>query len=45
MKRRTRAFVRRQANWFKPDDPGIVWMSPEADLESPALRFLAAGSG
>lgn len=25
MKRRTRIFVRRQANWFKPDDPDIHW--------------------
>lgn len=25
IKRRTRAFVRRQANWFKPDDPDILW--------------------
>jgi tRNA dimethylallyltransferase len=25
MKRSTRMFVRRQANWFKPDDPEIRW--------------------
>lgn len=25
MKRRTRQFVRRQANWFKADDPQISW--------------------
>jgi tRNA dimethylallyltransferase len=25
MKRSTRIFVRRQANWFKPDDPEIRW--------------------
>ena len=25
VKRRTRAFVRRQANWFKADDPNIHW--------------------
>ena len=25
IKRHTRAFVRRQANWFKPDDPAIRW--------------------
>ena len=25
MKRTTRAFVRRQANWFKPVDPNIHW--------------------
>ena len=30
MRRLTRIFVRRQANWFKPDDPGIHWCDPEA---------------
>lgn len=31
MKRLTRIFVRRQTNWFKPDDPEIRWftMGPE----------------
>lgn len=31
IKRNTRTFVRRQANWFKPDDPRIKWFqaSPE----------------
>ncbi len=27
MKRRTRIFVRRQANWFKREDPSIHWFS------------------
>jgi len=27
MKRRTRIFVRRQANWFKPGDPSIHWFT------------------
>jgi len=31
IKRNTRVFVRRQANWFKPDDPRIQWF--EADDE------------
>ena len=26
IKRRTRQFVRRQANWFKEDDPNIYWI-------------------
>ena len=32
MRRRTRIFVRRQANWFKADDPNIKWfeMGPTA---------------
>lgn len=25
IKRKTRLFVRRQAAWFKPSDPGIIW--------------------
>ncbi len=25
IKRDTRVFVRRQANWFKPDDPALLW--------------------
>lgn len=25
IRRNTRVYVRRQANWFKPDDPGITW--------------------
>ncbi len=32
MKRRTRTFVRRQTNWFKPDDPDIHWFSVEKDM-------------
>jgi tRNA dimethylallyltransferase len=31
MKRRTREYVRRQANWFKPDDPNIHWFHPEGE--------------
>ena len=29
IKFRTHKFVRRQANWFKPDDPAIQWIIPE----------------
>ena len=32
IKRNTRVFVRRQANWFKPDDPRITWFQAEDDL-------------
>ncbi len=32
MKRQTRIFVRRQANWFKAGDPGIKWFN--ADVEA-----------
>jgi tRNA dimethylallyltransferase len=30
MKRITRVFVRRQANWFKESDPQITWFNPAA---------------
>ena len=31
IKRNTRTFVRRQANWFKIDDPEIYWFTPQAE--------------
>ena len=31
MRRQTRVFVRRQANWFKPDDPHIHWFMAGPD--------------
>ena len=31
MRRKTREFIRRQANWFKPDDPGIEWVTMTPD--------------
>jgi tRNA dimethylallyltransferase len=32
IKRRTRQFVRRQANWFKEDDPNIRWFNSESPI-------------
>ena len=32
MKRKTRLFVRRQANWFKQDDPEIAWFEVTPDV-------------
>lgn len=32
IKRNTRTFVRRQANWFKPDDPRITWFEASPDM-------------
>ncbi|MBA3073862.1 MAG: tRNA (adenosine(37)-N6)-dimethylallyltransferase MiaA, partial [Anaerolineae bacterium] len=31
MRKKTREFIRRQANWFKPNDPNIEWhaMTPD----------------
>jgi tRNA dimethylallyltransferase len=31
IKRRTRIFVRRQSNWFRPDDPAIHWFQAGPD--------------
>ena len=31
MRRLTRVFVRRQANWFKESDPQIHWFHPERE--------------
>ncbi len=32
IRRNTRVFVRRQANWFKPDDPRITWVDATDDV-------------
>ena len=32
IKRNTRTFVRRQANWFKPDDPRITWFEASDEI-------------
>lgn len=32
IKRATRIFVRRQSNWFKPDDQNIKWFSTNGDI-------------
>jgi tRNA dimethylallyltransferase len=46
IKRATRLFVRRQANWFKPSDPRIQWVEASRpnlvkDLEAISRNFLA----
>jgi tRNA dimethylallyltransferase len=44
IKRSTRIFVRRQANWFKPDDPEIRWFQvgsqPINELQATIQGFL-----
>ena len=42
MKRQTRVFVRRQANWFKESDPNIHWFTAQPGVESEILAWLAA---
>ncbi len=49
MKRLTRVFVRRQANWFKEDDPQLHWFaaapSPIDEVEAYIRHFLQATDG
>ena len=44
IKRRTRQFVRRQANWFKMEDPNIHWFKVESGtvekMEAVIRQFL-----
>lgn len=45
MKRKTREFVRRQANWFKSDNPNIYWVkADEIDFEE-IINFIYSNSG
>lgn len=45
MRRLTRAFVRRQANWFKRNDPAIRWFDAEStpfeEIEAAIRQFLS----
>ena len=43
IKFRTHNYVRRQANWFKADDPSIRWIDP-ADIESAAEGIFKGGN-
>lgn len=40
MKRKTREFVRRQANWFKLEDPNIHWYIMGSDVEQQIIEDL-----
>ncbi len=42
MKRQTRVFVRRQANWFKESDPNIHWFTARSGVEREILAWLSA---
>ena len=44
MKRLTRQFVRRQANWFKENDPRIHWVNPDESINA-AVAFIQSGDG
>jgi tRNA dimethylallyltransferase len=45
MKRRTREFVRRQANWFKPGDIHIHWFVAKDKVIDDIETFIRSGSG
>ncbi len=46
IRRATRVFVRRQANWFKQNDPAIHWFTVEADTLPKILLLLnSLGAG
>jgi tRNA dimethylallyltransferase len=48
IKRLTRQFVRRQANWFKPNDPQIHWFVNEKEVEGKVIALIKVwleGSG
>jgi tRNA dimethylallyltransferase len=40
MKRRTRNFVRKQANWFKPEDPSIHWFQVNSYTTDEITEFV-----
>jgi tRNA dimethylallyltransferase len=42
IRRDTRTLVRRQANWWKRDDPGIVWIEAREAACADALRTIRA---
>ncbi len=45
MKRNTRQYVRRQANWFKEDDPSIKWFDGENLDTGKVLAYLKSDEG
>lgn len=45
MKKRTRSYIRRQANWFKPDDPRIHWFTMESGVEKAIKEYIFSEEG
>ena len=43
IKRRTRLFVRRQANWFKESDPRIRWFDAAQVQSTEIIEFIMSG--
>ncbi len=42
IRRATRRLIRHQANWFRPDDPDIHWLTAGPDAESQAVEIIRA---
>jgi tRNA dimethylallyltransferase len=40
MRRVTRIFVRRQANWFKESDPNIMWFKVEEGIDKEIEKYI-----
>ena len=40
IRRATRIFVRRQANWFKESDPNIVWFRVQAGIQNQIMEYI-----
>ena len=45
IKKRTHAFVRRQANWFKPSDPNIKWFDSNTYQLETVLSYINSPLG
>lgn len=45
IKRRTRQFVRRQANWFKENDPKIRWFEMNAPAQAAVKAYILSAEG
>ena len=43
IKRNTRTFIRRQANWFKPDDPRITWVEAGEGMVDQMEKIIQKG--
>lgn len=40
IRRATRIFVRRQANWFKESDPNIMWFRVQAGIQNEIMEYI-----
>ena len=45
IQKRSRQFVRRQANWFKPDEPRIKWFNMNSGIEDQIIAYILSTEG